>query len=144
MFRICNGNREAIDWIQLGHAYCHEIDDLIDESVPRADRADAVNRVCRIGAMAIRLYTHPFFLQNSQALASAMMVNTINYRDSVLWEGSDVEWQKTFSDWARHGWIDIVLVVSELCGGYESSASDSLELRALAYTNHHDGSGKVI
>lgn len=141
--RLCNGNTEAFEWIQMGRLYCHAIDDLIDETVPKGDRMEAATQVCRIGAMALRLYTHPFFLKNHQALTSVMMVNTINYRDSVLWENSTVEWQRQFSDWGRHGWTDVALVVGELCGGYDAISNESLEIRTTSYVNHHDKRGAV-
>lgn len=136
--RLCKGNAEAFEWIQIGRIYCHEIDDLIDEDVPKANRISAAQRACRIGALALQLYTHPFFLKNMPALRAAMMLNTSNYLDSVEWEEASSEWQRHFSDWARHGWVQVVLVVAEICGGYENMRNESQELTTMAYANHHN------
>lgn len=140
VIRLCQGNKEALDWIQLGRMYVHEIDDLIDEENTKLARAE---QVCKIGALALCLYTHPFFLKNMAVLRSAMMLNTNNYLDSVQWENSEMEWRKQFSDWARHGWIDIVLVVAEICGGYTNMRNESMELRTMSYLAHHDGDKPV-
>lgn len=137
--RICNGSEEAFDWMQMGRIYIHEIDDLIDEDIARgAHHAQAAQRVCRIGAIALDLYTHSFFLKNAAALKAAMMLNTINYADSVAWEDSKVDWQRQFSDWSRHGWIDVCLTIARICGGYDHAKAISLELRTNSYVDHHD------
>lgn len=142
VLRLCNGNEEAMEWVQLGRRYCHEIDDLIDETIPKADARGGLERVCRIGVMAMQVYTHPFFLKHREALSAAMMLNTVNYRDSVLCEAG-ADWRGQFSDWARHGWIDVVLLVGLICGGYETVINESLALREVAYTLHHDSAGDV-
>lgn len=138
--RLCNGNAEALDWIQIGRLYVHEIDDLVDEEFTKQAKAE---QVCKIGALALCLYTHPFFLKNMAVLRSAMMINTNTYLDSVMWEESDVAWKRQFSDWARHGWIQVVLIVAEICGGYISMSSASRELWTMAYVAHHDGDKPV-
>lgn len=140
--RICRGNAEAADWMQLGRLYCHEIDDLIDIDLPRGDRGKGAERLCRIGAMALALYTHPFFLKHAGQLSTAMLINTTNYADSVRWENSPVEWQKQFSDWARHGWINILLAIAEICGGYANMRAEADELWEYAYNEHHDEKGQ--
>lgn len=143
IIRLCRGNKEAIHWVQIGRNYVHEIDDLIDDDIPNANRSGGAERACRIGVLALELYTHPFFVKNSTMLATAMLTNTNNYADSVLWEKSDRQWQRGFSDWARHGWLDVVLVVAYICGGHFNMRSESAELRALSYSDHHDEKGAV-
>lgn len=129
--------------MQIGRAYIHEIDDLIDVDIPKGDKVRGAERACRIGALALALYTHPFFVKHSQALGGAMLVNTINYRDSVRFEASTVPWQRNYSDWARHGWLDVCKLVAALCpGGYDVAAAESPAMIAVAYANHHDGEGK--
>lgn len=142
--RICNGNEEAFDWMQIGRIYCHEIDDLIDEDTKLehdvARKLVAGAHACRIGAIALDLYTHPFFLKNMATLKEAMMTNTLNYADSVATEESQVEWQRQFSDWARHGWVQVCLTVARICGGFDHAKSLSMELRTMSYVDHHDQS----
>lgn len=141
LIRLCRGNQEAMHWLQIGRQYVHEIDDLVDESHGE-NKARIAERTCLIGALAIELYTHPFFVKHSQRLAQAMLNNTNNYADSVRWEQSAVEWQRNFSDWARHGWLDVCLVVAYICGGYENMRNESAELRTVSYVDHHGSDGK--
>jgi hypothetical protein len=143
LLRLCNGNQEAVHWIQIGRKYIRDIDDLIDDDIPKANRASGSERVCRIGALALELYTHPFFVKHSTMLATAMLTNTNNYADSVQWEGSDTPWQSSFSDWAKYGWIDVLLIVAYICGGRANMRDHSAELRAMSYSNHHDQKGEV-
>jgi len=119
----------------LGRLYVHEIDDLIDEELTKAEKAE---KACTIGALALDLYTHPFFLKNMAVLRSHMLLNTNNYLDSVNCE-NEPGWKAPFSDWARHGWVDLVLVVAEICGGYANMRNESMELRTMSYMSHHDG-----
>lgn len=142
VMRLCNGNVEAVDWIQVGQLYVHEIDDLIDVDLPQGNRPSGAARACRIGALALKLYTHPFWMKHWPALRAVMYLNTLNYQDSVRLENSTVEWQRNFSDWGRHGWMDVCKVVGEICAGYDHVANQSLEILAAAYANHHDGDGK--
>lgn len=143
LLRICNGNKEAAIWLQIGRRYVHEIDDLIDEDIPKADRVSGGQRACLIGSLAIELFTHPFFIRHSAILATAMMTMTNNYADSLRWEKSQVPWQSGFSDWSRHAWLDVVLIVAYICGGYEAMRNEAAELRAMSYADHHDAKGEV-
>ncbi len=123
----------------MGRMYVHEIDDLVDEELTKLQVAE---KVCTIGALALDLYTHPFFLKHSAVLRSHMLLNTNNWLDSVNCE-SEPGWKQGFSDWARHGWVDLVLVVAEICGGYAGMRNESMELRTMSYMAHHD-QGKPI
>lgn len=140
--RLCNGNHEALQWIQIGRQYVHEVDDLIDIDLPASDIAKGAERMCKIGALAIELYAHPFFAKHSAALGQAMVINTNNYADSVLWEKSEIKWRRDYADWARHGWIDVLLVVAYICGGYEHMRNESQALRSISYDDHHDETGR--
>lgn len=142
--RTCCGNLEAMEWINLGRIYVHLIDDIIDEDIPAANRVSGAERVCAMGAIAIKLYTHPFFLKNKDALAQAMMTCTNTFADSVAWENSDEEWKRGFSEWGSHSWIEVILVVANICGGlrgYEHMRAISAELRVVSYVDHHDKKG---
>lgn len=140
VLRLVNGNMEALSWIEIGRQYIHEADDDIDE---QSSKAVAVDRKCRLGALALELYTHPFFIKNMPALKYAMLRNLHNYRDSVMWEDSEVPWQREFADWARHGWLDVCITVGDICGGYVKTCNETLEARALSYVDHHDQTGKA-
>lgn len=141
LHRLCHGNMEAMDWVQRGAAYVHLADDQVDDGA--INQVQAARRACRLGAMALELYTHPFFIRNMSALKHAMLNNLHLYELSVAWEHSDVPWQHSFSDWARHGWLQTCMVVGDICGGYDSTAAEAQEMMAMAYANHHDNSGKA-
>lgn len=142
--RLCNGNREALHWIQLGRAYVHEGDDQVDEDTGKNDPVAAAKRACRLGAMALELYTHPFFLKNMASLKSVLLLNFHYYRDAVRWENSQVEWQRNFSDWARHSWLMICLAVGDICSGFDSTDNESAEMHTMSYVNHHSISGDKL
>jgi len=139
--RICCGDPEAAQWLQVGRVYCHAIDDLIDEDIPNSHRIRGAERVCVIGALALEVYTHPFFIKHSAALKQAMLTCTNTYADSVRWEHSPVTWQMQYADWARHAWIQVVLTVAGLCGGYTHMRALSEELWAISYADHHNTAG---
>ena len=141
VLRLCNGDVVALDWVQLGRRYCHEIDDLVDEDLPRANVAGGAERACRIGAMAIQLYTHPFFIAHREKLVPVMYLNTIKYADSCRWEKAKEDWKRQCSDWWRHGWLDVCLVVGTICGGYDCARNESAEMWVVAWENHHDVNG---
>jgi len=141
LYRLCNGNPEAIHFVQLGSAYVHLSDDQVDE--PLSSQAQSAKRACRLGAMALELYTHPFFIKHMPELKQVMLLNLQMYELSVAWENSEVPWQRNFSDWARHGWLNVCLVVGDICAGYDSTSAELPEMMAMAYVNHHDQSGKV-
>lgn len=143
VIRLCNGDQMALDWVQLGRLYCHAIDDLIDEDLTKGNAVTGAERACKIGAMALQLYTHPFFLRHAAVLRSHMMLNTLTYADSVRWENDKEEWKRQFSDWFRHGWVQVCLVVGELCGGYDNARSVSTEMWTMAYANHHKPTGEA-
>ena len=144
VLRLVNGNMEALEWIQIGRRYVHEGDDLIDVDIAGGSKIAAATRACRLGALALELYTHPFFIKNMPALKYAMLRNLHNYRDSVLLENSKVPWQKQFSDWARHGWLDVCQTVGDLCAGFDNTCNETLEMRALAYADHHSENGEQV
>jgi hypothetical protein len=143
VIRICRGNKEAEQWMQLIRIYVHLVDDIIDEDIASANRQRGTERMCALGALNMRLHTHPFFLQNGAALHTAMLSNIVAYADSVAWE-NETGWKKTCSDWLRHGSIEIVMIIAAICGGYEHMRSVSQELRTLAYEKHHDANGNAI
>lgn len=133
--RICNGNTEAEQWIQLMRLYVHLIDDIIDEDLVKLDRARGAKRICQMGVMALSLFTAPFFLKNSAALSTIITSMTVAYWDSVGWE-AETGWKRDCSNWIRHGHIEVCIIIACICGGYEHATSVSKELRQLAHELH--------
>lgn len=168
LHRCCNGNREAMEWLVLWRDYVHLIDDVVDEDLalmprgyhgdpeanqtaaagedtqPRSARINSrgIERVNRVGALAVVLYTHPFFLKNAGALRQVVLNCTNAYADSALWEHSEVDWQRQWADHYRHFGAEMVLAVASICGGYEHMRSFSPELRCICYHEHHLPNGE--
>lgn len=152
--RCCLGNVEAIDFLNHWRTYVHLIDDVVDEDLtempkgasarPPGPSRRAVERVCAIGAQAVMLYSHPFYVRNLLALRQVVLSCTNAYADSVMWERSGVPWQAQFADAYRHFGAEMVLAVAGICGGYEHMRSISPELRVICWHEHHTQEGVPI
>lgn len=137
--RVCNGDREAMDW--LAHhwsPYVHGIDDIIDGD--RCKPEDVLDTFAR----AALLYAHPFYLKNLLALQRLVLVITNAYADSVAWEKSEVQWQRDWSDHNRHVGMEMVIAVAQICGGYQHARAISKEQRVICWHDHHTPQGEVI
>jgi hypothetical protein len=135
--RICCGNQSAMDFLANYWAkYCHLIDDLIDGDAKGAEAT------LRAFALAITIYSHPFYLQNLAALRQVALNVTCLYADTVAWENAG-DWRGTWADMNRHCSIEMVVAVATICGGYEHARCVIPELRMLAYAEHHR-EGKAV
>lgn len=136
--RCCKGNQEAMHWLLLWRRYVHEIDDLVD--------GDRRGPECLLAtfALAIELYSHPFYLKNISGLRQMALNVTNCYADSVAWEHSPTGYQRDWADHARHAGAEMVLAVAAICGGYDHMRAISPELRAICYWEHHTPEGKAI
>lgn len=145
LLRLTLGNEEAAEWIQLGRAYIHLFDDIIDENLAEGgDRKQGVQRLLKMAAMALELYSHSWYRKNCFHLAPVMLLANVNFADSIDWEKSQVDWQRQVSDWFRHGWLDAVMMTAYLCGGYDHLASISKLFKQIAWEQHHDAEGNPI
>ncbi len=142
-----------MSFLHLWREYVHLIDDIVDEDLAgrsqepgvrsqNGDRARGIERINRMGAMAVMLYTHPFFLKNAGALRQVVLNCTNAYADSALWEHSEVDWQRQWADHYRHFGAEMVLAVASSCGGYEHMRSFSPELRCICWHEHHTPTGE--
>jgi hypothetical protein len=129
------GDAEAVDWLVRYNAYAHLLDDLVDGDRPAKDALE-------FGRMALELYSHPFWRKHSQRLYSVARLCHSNYEDSVHWETSPVEWQRTEADVIRHCGSDMVRAVVDLCAGYPALREISPILRIIGYEDHHDTDGQ--
>jgi len=105
---------------------------------------DGPETVLRTFALAVELYTHPFFVQNAARLKQIVLNCTNAFADSVVWENSREEWQRNFSDHYRHFGAEMVVAVATICGGYDHARSLSLELRTVCWKAHHTKEGKAV
>jgi hypothetical protein len=118
----CKGEALAIDFVQRTLAYFHAADDVIDL---RPD-PEATIRAMVLGQ---NVYCHPFFLRHAAALNTAMRTCISTYADSVAWERSSDPAKREWADYARHVGMELILVVADICGGWEHRRKVSLELR---------------
>jgi hypothetical protein len=137
--RCCGGNEEAMGFLNLWRRYVHGIDDLID----RPGRVGA-EEILRTFALAAELYSHPFYLRHIGHLRGLVFSITNAYADSVGWERSEVDWQRSWADHYRHVGAEMVLAVAFLCAGYEHMRSVSRELRIVCWHEHHTPGGKPV
>jgi len=137
--RICRSDPEAMDFLANYWArYCHEIDDIID--------GDRVGPELILGtfALAIELYSHPFYIKHLAGLRQVARNITSTYADTVAWEQGPADWQRKWAEHHRHCSNEMVQAVAMICGGYEHARAIMPELRAMAYHEHHDREGKAI
>lgn len=131
---VCNGNAEAVDFLNRWSNYVHAIDDIIDEN-------KSPEFIVSTFARSIEIHTHPFWLKNLAALRQVELHANNIYADTVNCEKSDEPWKKHFADWGRHGATEMVLAVAGIVGGYEHMRAISLEMRKLCYFEHHADDG---
>ena len=140
---------DALWFLRTYSDYCHAIDDIIDVPALRADN----EFIGRVLDMALELFSSDFYAAR-RAKLYAIVKNVQNtYMDSVRWESSDENWQRTVSDVLRccaHDMTATVveLVVTEQTGdfqaGYNAKREVSLLCRMNSWTQHHDDEGKAI
>ena len=133
--RICLGNEAAKDFLLLWSQYVHAIDDIEDEETTSEFRLKTF-------ALAIEVYSHPFYLTNLSRLKQVALNCTNAYADVVKWEKSEVPWQKEFADHYRHFGCEMPMAVASIVGGYAAMRAVSLEFRTACYVDHHKGNGE--
>lgn len=136
--RACLNNKEAMSFLSFWGAYVHAIDDIID-----GDK-NTPEDILRAFSLAITLYSHPFYLKNIEALRQIAINATHAYADSVAWEHSKEDWQRSFSDHYRHFGQEMVFAVASICSypnSYDHIRSLSLEWRTVCWMEHHKQDG---
>lgn len=127
---------EAMDFLANHWApYCHQVDDLIDGERSKPEE------ILATFALAITLYSHPFFLRHVSALRQVALNTTSMYADSVGWEKAQ-DWRGTWADHHRHCALEMVAAVAMICGGYTHARQLMPELRKMAWHEHHNQNGK--
>jgi hypothetical protein len=134
----CKGDPDAVRFLMAWQEYVHRVDDIIDK-----DRCSAED-VLTAFALAIRLYSDPFYLRNIAALRQIALNCTSAYADSVEWESSVIPWQREWADHYRHFGNEMVVAVATIVGGYEHARKVSPFLRVVCYTEHHGRDGKSV
>ncbi len=135
---VCNGNAVALDWLCRWHRYCHEIDDIIDDSQWH-DR----ERMLALFVSMNDLYSHPFYVQHCQRLQPVVMLATGTFADSIKFERSKQLWQRQWAEVMRHCGNLMIDAVAFICGGYQHQRKLSAAFLAMCFCNHADKHGVV-
>lgn len=133
--RICGGNESAKDFLIKWSTYVHKIDDIEDEETTSDFRMG-------VFALAIEIYSHPFYLANLHRLKQVALNCTNAYADCLKWEKSEIPWQREFADHYRHFGCEMPLAVASIVGGFEAMRGVSMEFRTACYVDHHDPEGR--
>lgn len=129
--RVCCGNVEAMEFVRMWARYAHEVDDIID-----GDRVEA-EEILSTFALAILLYSHPFYLRNMVHLRAVLLNITSMYADTVQWERGDVGWKAVVADALRCCGNEVTFAVAMICGGYDHVRTISAKHRELCWRNQH-------
>lgn len=140
---------DAWNWLMLCRHYTHSIDDVHDIPERRADD----EYIGLVFNKALDLYSHDFYVTHRHKLYSIFKLAHNTYYDSLKWEKSTIEWQRTFADVIRNCANEFVLTVLEIVVLEETQSYDlayaakrevSLLLREKSWLDHHDADGKPI
>ena len=134
--QACQGDAQAEAWLVKWTAYVHLVDDIVDEDMDKVTRGA---QVCAMGATALELYSHPFYLANVARLGQVALNCTNAFADVIpweAWEGVDGKWKERFADVYRHFGCEMVLAVASIKGGYNLMRAISEQLRVMCWTDH--------
>jgi hypothetical protein len=131
---ISMGNDEALAFLLMWHEYCHLWDDLVDLFMPPPEL------MMRTAALAIDVYSCPFFLKHSAELRGVAKSITCSYMTSVGWENGDDKWKRQCADVLRHSGNDMVYAVADIVGGWtwRMNVADVLSNRVMLDRNEPD------
>lgn len=129
---------EALDFIKLYGAYCHALDDIIDEK-----NCDS-EFVLSVAALGMRVYSSKFYHENINWLYPVILIIHNTYADSCLMEHSPIKWKREFGDAYRCCGNEIILAVLHHYKGYETMRKYSMRIREDSYRRHHTELGMPI
>lgn len=132
-----NGNVEALNFLEFFHAYCHDIDDFIDNK--ERDPEKFVSLLIK----ANLLYTLPYWTRHAHRLHMIVAKITSDFADAVRWEKDSTEWKRRWADVLRFAGNDMVLAVAMIEGGFTTMRKLSPVLREIAHSQHHDEDGRA-
>lgn len=132
-------NPDALLWI-LGYAtYVHQIDDIIDEEIPKDNVKDEF--ILKTFEMAHDIYVNTYYLNHLFELKPLVKMASNTYMDSVQMERSNSNWKKSYADVLRTMGNEVLLAVIEIEGGIDLRRRASIELREISYKTHHTALG---
>lgn len=123
---------------------CHGFDDLIDRDNPEI--GDYKEFALDLFGHVIDVYSCKFYRDNVLWLYPLIKNIHRAFADSVLWEKSAVDWQRTVADVLRCGGNGLVAAMLEhLCRLQPAEVRNlSLIIREDSWMRHHDKDGKPV
>jgi hypothetical protein len=131
----CNGNTEALEFVDAWRHYIKAIDDMIDEQ--KHDPETLVKTL----ALACLCYSTMFYAKNSQLLKMLVLAISNSYLDSVAFEKDAELWKRQWADVLRHADLQLVCVVAMITGGWDLARQLSGPMLEQYYLNHKERYG---
>jgi len=133
--KVSNGDRLAADFLCRFMAYCHGVDDVIDES-----KWDAETLLALL-VQASEVYSHEFYRMHVGRLQTPILTATSVYADSIKWEKDPALWKREWAEVTRHAGNEVILAVALICGGFAHLRDVSAPLYATCFVYHKDRYG---
>lgn len=119
----------ALDFIIKYNQYVHDIDDIVDESLDKHFIVRTFGKSCEI-------FSHPFWLKNSEFLQVTEALINNDYADSLIWEESLEEWKIRDGKCLSHSGYRMFFAVLYVCLGYDAMRSVSIRFREFSHLKH--------
>lgn len=133
---VARGDHDAERFLALWGAYCHDVDDVIDENLWDAEH------IVSVLALAVTFYSDPYYVRNVALLRMPVLMATAVFADSCIWEQKEQPlWKRQFADVMRHSGNEVINCVAFIQGGYDHMQQVSLPLMATCYIYHKDKYG---
>jgi hypothetical protein len=128
-------NIDAVNWVLAFVTYCHAIDDIIDNDIPKdKSRQEFIIKTFEFSEI---LFTNVFYLQHINILRPLVKMTANTYADSVQWEDSPIEYKRKIADVLRQMGNEVILAVIEIVKGVGVRREVSMKFRELSWLAHH-------
>lgn len=128
-------NPSAIDFIVAYGEQAEIADDLADENLNKAEKAEKLQRLTNLSS---RLYSSDYWHQNRAQLLMVEQLNNLTFFDTYKWEHSDEEWKRRDARALNHCAYNMLFAILILECGFDAARSISLEFRESAHRNQLD------
>lgn len=125
---VCNGDKEAMDFISLWYTWCHFLDDLVDTM---EDGRPTMSKEIMIQGFltSALLYSCPFYRKHSDLLLGCVILTTNSYADSVSWERSPIDHRRNIGNILRTCGNEMFYLVACITGGISKMRTLSPRIR---------------
>ena len=140
---------DAYAWLMSFRTLCHAIDDVIDLPDRRADN----EFIGYVTNLYVDILSADFYSSRRHLFYAIVKSCHHFYFNSVKWEKSEVEWQRTYADVIRCCTNNMVVAVVECVvreesnsyeAGYEAAREIGLLVAEKSWFDHHTKEGLPI